>query len=63
MTPISIDKIELLALKQLAVICGALANSLTDESAARTQRLLTSVLVNVIRRAEIERLDREEGGG
>lgn len=48
---IGISKIEVLALKKLAVICGALAGSLNNESAAREQRALTSVLVDVVRRA------------
>lgn len=47
-----ISKIEVLALKKLAVICGALATSLENESAAREQRALTSVLVDVVRRTE-----------
>jgi hypothetical protein len=49
---IEIDTIELLALKKLAVICGALAQKL-PASAAREQRALTSVLLDVIQRAEI----------
>lgn len=49
-----IDKIELLALKKLAVVSGALAQGLRDQSAAREQKALTSVLVDVINRAEID---------
>ena len=49
-----IDKLEILALKKLAVICGALAKSLKNESAAREQRALTGVLVGVVNRAEID---------
>jgi hypothetical protein len=48
-----IDSIELLALKKLAIICGALAKKIA-EPAAREQRALTSVLVDVINRAELE---------
>lgn len=48
-----IDRIEILALKKLAVICGALGQTLPD-MAAREQRALTSVLVDVINRAEID---------
>lgn len=47
-----IDPIELLALKKLAVICGSLADMIKDP-AKREQRALTSVLVEVINRAEI----------
>jgi hypothetical protein len=49
----TIDKIELLALKKLAIICGALAQKIS-EPAAKEQRALTRVLVDVISRAEIE---------
>jgi len=49
--PVTIDALELLALKKLAVICGALTGMLTDPHAAREQRALTSVLVEVINRA------------
>lgn len=50
---IVIDKIELLALKKLAIISGALAKSLVNPSSAKEQRALTSVLVDVINRAEL----------
>ena len=49
-----IDPIEVLALKKLALISGALAASLSDHSAAREQRSLTRVLIDVVNRAEIE---------
>lgn len=49
-----IDKLELLALKKLAVICGALGQSLKDQGAAREQRALTTVLCDEINRAEID---------
>jgi hypothetical protein len=48
-----IDDIELLALKKLAVICAALAQRLSP-SAAREQKALTGVLMDVINRAEID---------
>lgn len=51
---IVIDKLELLALKKLAVICGALAKAIKDPVASREQKALTSVLVEVINRAEID---------
>lgn len=49
-----ISRLEILALKKLAIICGALASSLKDRSSAAEQRALTSVLVDVVNRAEIE---------
>jgi len=49
-----IDPIEVVALKKLALISGALAASLSDYSAAREQRSLTRVLIDVVHRAEIE---------
>lgn len=49
-----IDKLELLALKKLAVISDVLAQSLRDPGAKREQRALTSVLVDVCNRAEID---------
>lgn len=51
---IVIDKIELLALKKLAVVCGALATSLSDEGAKREQCALTKVLVDICHRAEVD---------
>lgn len=50
---ISISAVELLALKKLALISGALASSLSDPSAAREQRALTGVLVDVVSRAQL----------
>lgn len=55
-----IDKIEVLALKKLAVICGALADKI-PEPAKREQRALTSVLVDVIGRADIDNARRDVG--
>lgn len=49
-----IEPLELLALKKLAIISGALAQSLKNQSAAREQRALTQVLIDVVNRAEIE---------
>ena len=51
---ITITKIELLALKKLAIINGTLAKSLQSPSAAREQKALTSVLIDVLNRAEID---------
>lgn len=50
---IVIDGIELLALKKLVVICGALAEKI-PQPAKREQLALTSVLVGVINRADID---------
>jgi len=59
-----IDRIEVMALKKLAIINGALAKSFKDGTAKREQLALTSVLVDVINRAELEnetdRCDRGE---
>jgi hypothetical protein len=51
---IEISNVELYALKKLAIICGALAKSLKNQSSAAEQRALTGILVNVINRAEID---------
>ena len=51
---IVINPLELLALKKLAVICGALGKTLRISSAGKEQTALTSVLVEVINRAEID---------
>lgn len=50
--PVTISSIEILALKKLAIISGALASSLTDQNSARELRALTKVLVDVIGRAD-----------
>jgi len=50
---IEINGIEVLALKKLALINGALADTLKDQTAAREQRALLSVLIDVVRRAEL----------
>lgn len=49
----TIDPIELLALKKLAIICLALADKLT-EPAKREQKILTNVLIAILNRAEID---------
>lgn len=51
---IVIEPIELMALRKLAIICGALAKSLKDPRAAHEQKALTSVLVDVCLRADID---------
>lgn len=50
---IEISGVEVLALKKLALINGALADTLKDQTAAREQRALLSVLIDVVRRAEL----------
>lgn len=52
MASIEISSLEVLALKKLALICGALATSLNDQTAAGEQRALTKVLVDVVNRAD-----------
>ena len=52
MAAIEISSIEALALKKLALISGALAATLKDETAAREQRSLTRVLIDVVNRAD-----------
>lgn len=49
---IEIEPLELLALKKLAVICGALGKTLTGRAGIE-QRALTSVLVGVLHRADV----------
>jgi hypothetical protein len=51
---IVIDEIELLALKKLVIINGALAKRLGPTSAGREQIALTRVLIEVITRADID---------
>ncbi len=53
MPAVTISAVELMALKKLAVISGALAKSLSDPTAAREQTALTKVLVDVVSRADI----------
>ena len=53
MASVEISSIEVMALKKLALICGALATSLKNQTAAREQRALTKVLIDVVNRAEV----------
>lgn len=53
MASVEINSIELMALKKLAIINGALADSLKDQTAAREQRALLLVLIDVVRRADL----------
>jgi len=48
-----ISPIEVLALKKLALVNGALAQSLTSESARREQTALLRVLMDVTARADL----------
>lgn len=50
---IEITPLEVLALKKLALINGALAQTLTDASARREQTALLRVLMDVTQRADI----------
>lgn len=50
---IEISPIEVLALKKLALINGALAQSLNDPTARREQSALLSVLMEVTARADL----------
>jgi len=50
---IVIEPLEILALKNVTVICGALADTLTMHS-AQEMKALVRVLLDVIHRAEID---------
>ncbi|TIM09190.1 hypothetical protein [Mesorhizobium sp.] len=50
---IHITAIEVLALKKLALIDGALAQSLKDQTARREQMALLGVLMDVVARADL----------
>lgn len=52
MATVEISSIEVTALKKLALICGALGQSLKDHSASREQIALTRVLIDVVNRAD-----------
>lgn len=52
MASIEISQIELLALKKLAVISGALAKSISGQASVE-QMALTRVLIEVVNRAEV----------
>lgn len=53
MASIEITPVEVLALKKLALINGALAQSLKDGTAKREQTALLSVLMDVTSRADL----------
>jgi hypothetical protein len=53
MAAIEISPIEVLALKKLALINGALAQSLKDQGARREQTALLLVLMDVAARADL----------
>lgn len=53
MAAIEITAIEVLALKKLALINGALAQSLKDPTARREQTALLGVLMDVVARADL----------
>lgn len=59
MAAVEITPIEVLALKKLALINGALASSLVNETAAKEQRTLTKVLVDVVNRADLAAASQE----
>ena len=52
MSAIEISRVEIIALKKLAIINGVLANSLQDAPAKREQTALLRVLMDVVNRAE-----------
>lgn len=53
MANIEVTPVEVLALKKLALINGALAQSLNDQTARREQTALLKVLVDVASRADV----------
>ncbi|MCP2134551.1 hypothetical protein J2S28_001603 [Rhizobium sp. SLBN-94] len=53
MIAVKISPVEIMALKKLALISGALASSLSDATAAREQNALTRVLIDVINRWDV----------
>lgn len=59
MPAIEITPIEILALMKLALINGALAQSLNDPSARREQMSLLRVLMDVTSRADIANKQKE----
>lgn len=52
MATVELSSIEISALKQLALVSHALAITLSDKKAARTQLALVGVLTDIVRRAE-----------
>ena len=61
MSAVEISRIEVLALKKLALINGALARSLKDAGARREQTALLRVLMDVTARADIANTTDREG--
>lgn len=59
MAAVEISFIEMMALKKLALINGALAQSLKDQGARREQNALLSVLVEVVNRADLANQTKE----
>lgn len=57
MASVEISSIEVLALKELALICGALGQILKDHDAIRAQIALTRVLIDVVNRADVALLE------
>ncbi|MBO9108781.1 hypothetical protein J5288_08700 [Agrobacterium sp. S2/73] len=53
MSAVTISPVEIMALKKLALISGALASSLSDATASREQKALTRVLIDVINRWDV----------
>lgn len=53
MSAVTISPVEIMALKKLALISGALAGSLSDATASREQKALTRVLIDVINRWDV----------
>ncbi|MBB4649611.1 hypothetical protein GGQ99_001333 [Aminobacter niigataensis] len=53
MASIEISPVEVLALKKLALINGALAQSLANQTAKREQTALLRVLMDVVGRADV----------
>lgn len=60
MTTIDVTAVEVLAFKKLALISHALAMSLSDKRAAREQLALTSVIIDIVKRAESRHEARNE---
>ena len=52
MAKIELSSVEILALKKIGLISYALAQSLSDKRAAKEQLALTSVVTDIVARAE-----------
>lgn len=63
MASIEISAVEVMALKKLALINGALAQSLRDATAKLEQTALTKVLVDVVHRADVANNAADAGRG